>query len=82
MLIYNLLEYCHNYSLTAESMGDYYEIGKIVFYNNASNGRSFDYEIKKRSKNQKDRHKIDRGPLSTTNSISVKYRSYNSNQIS
>ena len=59
MLIYNLLEYSHNYSLTAESLGDYYEIDKIVFYNNASNGKSFDYKIKKKSKNQKDRHKID-----------------------
>ena len=36
MLIYSLLEYSHNYSLTAESLGDYYEIDKIVFYNNAS----------------------------------------------
>ena len=82
MLIYNLLEYSHNYSLTAESMEDYFEIDKIVFYNNASNGKSFDYEIKNKSKKQKDRHKIDRGPLSTTNNISVKYRSYNSTQIS
>ena len=46
MLIYNFLENSHNYSLTAESLGDYYEIDKIFFYNNASNGKSFDYKKK------------------------------------
>ena len=46
MLIYNFLENSHNYSLTAESLGDWYEIDKNFFYNNASNAKSFDYKIK------------------------------------
>ena len=82
MLIYNFLENSHNYSLTAESLGDYYEIDKKIFYNNASNGKSFDYKIKNKQKSQKDLHKIDLGPTSMTTNISVKYRSYNSTEIS
>ena len=48
MLMYKLLEYSHNYSVTSGSLLNYYrdEVDKVDFNDNASDGKSFNYVTK------------------------------------
>ena len=46
MLIYNLLEYSQNYTMTSGSLWNHYRVDIDIINDNASDGRSFKYKAK------------------------------------
>ena len=81
MLVYNLLEYTHNYSMTSGSLWNYYgdKIDNVDVNDSASDGKSFKYKTKiiektpERPLQTGNTGKADLPPLNTEVTISLKY---------
>ena len=57
--MYNLLEYSDNYSMTSGSLKNYYRVELSDVNDNASDGKSFEYQMKIKGKTPERHHNLD-----------------------